>query len=184
MRSSTTTALAVPLFSCIFASLSGQTLETETARLMPAHVFEAAGNLEYQFSADGRETAVPLAFAYGLASTWELVVEPVPFTAIRPAAALGTSGVGDIEVTLVHRWLDETGARPAFAFAGEIKVPTAESRWGTRSSASRRAWWFATWSISPLRRCGTREIAPSSSPKSSATRPHRRAAMGTPPRPK
>src|SRR5258705_234839 len=128
MRPTTISALALPLLCSISASVGAQTLETETARLMPAHAFEAAGNLEYQFSADGRETALPLAFAYGLARTWELVVEPVPFTAIHPAAALGTSGIGDIEITVVHRWLDETAGRPAFAFAGELKVPTAESR--------------------------------------------------------
>lgn len=107
---------------------SAQTLETETARFHPGHRLEIAGAYEAQFSKDGREAALPIAIEYGLGDTWQLLVEPVPFTAIRPKATAGTSGIGDLEVTVLHLLLSETKGWPAIALAGEVKIPTAESR--------------------------------------------------------
>jgi Putative MetA-pathway of phenol degradation len=103
-------------------------LETETARFFRRGMFEAEGSLELQRSKDGRESAVPLAFEYGLADRLALMVEPVPFTRITPKNGGGTRGTGDVEVTLSGLLLSESGRRPAFALAGEIKLPTAESR--------------------------------------------------------
>jgi hypothetical protein len=105
-----------------------QTLETETARFHPAHYFQIASGFEHQFSAEGRESAVPVAFEYALANTWELLVEPVPYTAIRPKAGARATGLGDLEVTLLHGFWTERSGRTALAVAGEVKVATAENQ--------------------------------------------------------
>src|SRR5882762_12005198 len=75
---------ALLLLSLLPASIHAQTLETETARFHPARSFQIASGFEQQFSAEGRESAVPVALEYALTNTWELLVEPVPYTAIRP----------------------------------------------------------------------------------------------------
>jgi|SRR6266850_385236 len=106
---------------------AGAPLETETARFPSRGVLEAEAALEVQQSGDGRESALPLAFEYGLTDRLTLMAEPVPFTRIHPKSAPGATGVGDLEVTLSGLLLAETPGRPAFAVAGEVKVPTAES---------------------------------------------------------
>lgn len=108
--------------------LQAQALETETTRLLPKHGLEIGTNFEYQFSSEGRESALPVAITYGLTNTWELLVEPVPHTAIRPNGGARATGLGDLEITITHRFLSETPGRPALALAGEVKLPTAESR--------------------------------------------------------
>jgi hypothetical protein len=119
-------ALLVPLLVPVTAS--AQTLETETARFHPAHYFQIASGFEHQFSAEGRESAIPVAFEYALTNSWELLVEPVPYTAIRPKAGPRATGLGDLEVTLLHGLWTERSGRTAFAVAGEVKVATAESQ--------------------------------------------------------
>jgi hypothetical protein len=107
---------------------STQTLETETARFHPAHYFQIASGFEQQFSAEGHESALPVALEYALGNTWELLVEPVPYTAIRPKTGQRATGPGDMELTVIHGiWAEQSG-RTAFALAGEVKVPTAENR--------------------------------------------------------
>ena len=105
-----------------------QTLETETARFHPAHSFQIASGFEQQFSAEGRESALPVALEYALANTWELLVEPVPYTAIRPKVGPRATGLGDLEVTVIHGLWTERAERPAIAVAAEVKLATAESR--------------------------------------------------------
>ena len=69
-----------------------QTLETETARFHHAHHFQIASGFEQQFSAEGRESALPVAFEYAVTNSWELLVEPVPYTAIRPKTGPRATG--------------------------------------------------------------------------------------------
>jgi hypothetical protein len=110
------------------AIVSAQTLETETARFHPAHYFQIASGFEQQFSAEGHESALPVALEYALGNTWEVLVEPVPYTAIRPKTGPRATGLGDVEVTVLHGvWAEQSG-RTALAVAGEVKVPTAESQ--------------------------------------------------------
>jgi hypothetical protein len=114
-------ALAMPP-----AARAAAPLETETARFHPRGTIEAEAVLEHQRAADGHETALPLAFEVALTDRVALLAEPVPYTKIAPASGPSSHGQGDLEVTLeglVHpetRW-------PAFALAGEVKVPTAEA---------------------------------------------------------
>jgi hypothetical protein len=110
------------------ATARAQTLETETARFHPARSFQIASGFEQQFSREGRESALPVAFEYALTNTWELLVEPVPYTAIRPKVGPRATGLGDLEVTVIHGLWTETAGRPAIAVAGEVKVATAENR--------------------------------------------------------
>jgi hypothetical protein len=105
-----------------------QILETETARLPNRAAWEVAGNLEYQTSSEGTESAFPWALTYGLRDDWELLVEPVLYTDISPSGAAAASGVGDTEITLTHLFHAENGARmPALAWAVEAKIPTGQS---------------------------------------------------------
>jgi hypothetical protein len=63
----------------------------------------------------------------GLTDKLELMVEPVAYTSIRPKSGPSATSVGDIEVTVTYLFKQETGAMPAFALAGEVKVPTARN---------------------------------------------------------
>jgi hypothetical protein len=107
---------------------AAQTLETETARFHPAHYFQLASGFEHQRSAEGTESAVPVAFEYALADTWELLVEPVPYTAIRPKVGPRATGWGDLELTVIHGIWASKSRSTALALAGEVKLATAESR--------------------------------------------------------
>ncbi|HEV7572069.1 MAG TPA: transporter [Thermoanaerobaculia bacterium] len=107
---------------------ASQPLETETARLLPQGVFKIEMTGEFQRSHEGTERAFPLVFEYGLTPTWEIAVEPVFGTSIHPKTGPSASGMGDVEVTLTHLLLPEQGGMPAFAVAGEIKLPTARNR--------------------------------------------------------
>lgn len=125
-RSSAQTLAALALGLGAFCNPArGQILETETARLPRRAAWELAGNLEYQTSSEGRESAFPWALTYGLRDDWELVIEPVLYTDISPSGAAPASGVGDTEITLTQLFHAENGSRvPALAWAIEAKVPT------------------------------------------------------------
>lgn len=101
-------------------------METETARTIRKNGFEGNAAFEYQQSGDGSEIAIPLAFEYGILENLELLVEPVLFSAIHPDTGRKASGLGDLEVTLNWRFLEERGARPALGLAGEAKVGLAD----------------------------------------------------------
>ena len=118
-------AALLAVFISQAGAASAQTLETETARLLPAHGWEIGQAFEFQTSSDGTETALPFAVEYGLSNRFELLVEPVPYTAIRPKIGRHAAGVGDIEATLTTLLRHETRSTPAFAVAAEVKVPTA-----------------------------------------------------------
>jgi len=96
--------------------------------MMGRGVFKIEATAEYQHSKDGTERAFPLVFEYGLTDRTEITVEPVFGTSIRPKSGPTASGAGDIEVTLTHLLLPEAGGAPAFAVAGELKIPTARNR--------------------------------------------------------
>jgi hypothetical protein len=111
------------------ASLAqAQILETETARPLGKGGFEFGSNFEYQFSSEGHEAALPFAVEYGITNRLELLVEPVAYTAIRPNTGPRATGVGDLEATVTYLLRQETSRTPAFAFAGEVKFPTAKNR--------------------------------------------------------
>ena len=117
-------AAAIPVSTAV-----AQTLETETARLLPRNGFKIGHNFEYQVSAEGKETALPFILEYGLTGSTEVVIEPVLYTAIRPKGAFGrATGAGDLEITVIQRLFGEASSRPAIAIAGEIKVPTARNQ--------------------------------------------------------
>ena len=57
----------------------------------------------------------------------EFLVEPVPYTSIRPKGARSATGPGDLELTLTYLARRETRRIPALALAAELKVPTARN---------------------------------------------------------
>src|SRR5205085_4586546 len=87
----------VPLAFALSIGTAGsavaQTLETETARLLPAGWWKIGNAFEFQTSTDGTEAAIPFAIEYGLSNRVELLVEPVPYTAIRPKVGRHAFGV-------------------------------------------------------------------------------------------
>jgi hypothetical protein len=125
MRVSRSAALLLFLAAPLFAS---QPLETETARPLTKGMFKIELAAEFQHQKDGTERAFPLVFEYGITDRTEIAVEPVVGTSIRPKGAAAANGFGDVEVTLTHLFLPEQGAAPAFAVAGEVKLPTAKNR--------------------------------------------------------
>ena len=64
--------------------LHAQALETEDARTLPAGRLIVGYNFEYQTSSAGREIAIPFSAEIGLSSRLEYLIEPVPYTSIRP----------------------------------------------------------------------------------------------------
>jgi hypothetical protein len=108
-------------------------LETETARLVPPGVYELSMAAEYQYARDDQEVAVPLFLEFGLIPRLELTLEPTAYVGIFPRHGTSSNGAGDFEVTLTYLVLDEQKWLPAFAVAGEVKIPTARTKGlGTR----------------------------------------------------
>jgi hypothetical protein len=107
--------------------LRAQVLETETARPLQKGVLEIGAGYEFQHSREGDEVAIPLAFELGLTNRLGLLVEPVPYTAIRPEVGTSATGPGDLEVTLSFLARHESSRIPAVALAVEEKIPTARN---------------------------------------------------------
>jgi hypothetical protein len=126
------------------AAYASQPLETETARLLPAGVFKIELTGEYQQSGDGTERALPLVFEYGLTPRTEVAVEPVFATSIQPKVGRVANGVGDLEITITHLLRPEADSLPAFALAGEVKLPTATNRQIGTGKTDLTAWGIAS----------------------------------------
>src|SRR5437868_601108 len=72
-----TVAALMGLTLSIGSTCHAQALETETARFLGAHQFEASSAIELQSSTEGVERAVPLAFEYAATNRVSLLAEPV-----------------------------------------------------------------------------------------------------------
>jgi hypothetical protein len=111
------------------ASIRGDlAMETETARVLAPGHFEIGTAFEFQTSSNGEEFALPMAIEFGVFHHLEVLIEPVPFTSIRPASGGSATGLGDLETTLTYLVVEEQKYVPALAIAGEIKFPTAGNR--------------------------------------------------------
>jgi hypothetical protein len=105
-----------------------QILETEESKpLRPGRVEIGAG-MEFQTSNEGTETALPIAWEYGLTRRMTLLVEPVCFTGIRPNIGARATGLGDLEITLFYQLMSERSVAPSISVSGEIKIPTAQNK--------------------------------------------------------
>lgn len=111
------------------ASHAQQAIETETARPLGNGVVELGAAYEFQRSTGGLEHALPFAFELGIGDRFELLVEPVAVTAIRPSAGNGpnATGVGDLEITGFGLIAHETPYTPAISLGVELKLPTARN---------------------------------------------------------
>ena len=103
-------------------------METETARVLEPGHFEIGSAFEFQTSSNGEEFALPMAIEFGVFHHLEVLIEPVPFTSIRPSGGGSATGLGDLETTLTYLVVEEQKYVPALAIAGEIKFPTAGNR--------------------------------------------------------
>jgi hypothetical protein len=119
--------LTLGLMSSAFIPCGAQTIETETARLLHRGGWKVGAAAELQSSNEGTELAYPMLVEVGLTNSIEIAIEPIPYTAIRPRRSQQATGVGDLEATVVFRFLNEGVHVPAFALAGEVKVPTAKN---------------------------------------------------------
>jgi len=108
-------------------ALQAQILETETARPLRGGQIEIGAGYELQHSREGDESAIPLAFEFGLSNRIGLLVEPVPYTAIRPEVGDSATGPGDLEITASFLLRNESARVPAIALALEEKIPTARN---------------------------------------------------------
>jgi hypothetical protein len=109
-------------------SAAAQVLETEESKPLAPGVLHVGAGLEFQTSKEGTETALPLAWEYGLSNRMRLLLEPVCFTGIRPKAGTRATGVGDLEVTLFYQLMQERSVAPAITISAEMKFPTARNR--------------------------------------------------------
>jgi hypothetical protein len=120
-------ALAV-LLATAPRSAAAQVLETEESKPLAPGVLHLGAGLEFQTSKEGTETALPLAWEYGLSHRMTLLVEPVCYTGIRPHSGTRATGVGDIEMTLFYQLMPERSIAPAITISGEVKLPTARNQ--------------------------------------------------------
>jgi hypothetical protein len=123
--------LAGVLAFCMLAPtwvFAGQPLETETARLPTQGHGNVQGAFEFQTSSEGKESAIPLVFEYGITDRLELAIEPVARVSLKPKIGRRVSGFGDVEATLTYLLAQETDSRPAFALATEVKFGTAKDQ--------------------------------------------------------
>jgi hypothetical protein len=118
---------AVVLVTFQVGNIFSQVLETEESKPLLPRQFEIGTGLEFQTSAEGAETALPLAIEYGLAKRFTLLVEPVAFTSINPKEGTNAFGLGDLEVTLFYQIVSEKKNLPSISISGEIKIPTANN---------------------------------------------------------
>ncbi len=118
-------AAALVLVAAGSSAAWAQELETETARVLESGTVEGGVGVEYQVSSEGSESAVPTFIELGLFNRFELMIEQVAFTAIRPKTGVDATGAGDLEITFLGLVLHEGAKLPALALAGEVKVPTA-----------------------------------------------------------
>ena len=107
---------------------SAQVLETEESRPLPPRLVEIGTGLEFQTSKEGTETALPIAWEYGVTRRMTVLFEPVCFTGIRPNTGTRATGLGDLEVTLFYQLMSERSVVPAITVSGEIKIPTARNK--------------------------------------------------------
>ncbi len=105
--------------------LAQDPLETETARFYRQGTGKVVDTVEFQSSKSGHEVAIPIQIEYGITDRLELLLEPVAYTSIRPEQGLNGTDFGDVEITLSYLLFEESDPWPAFAVAGEVKIPTA-----------------------------------------------------------
>jgi hypothetical protein len=120
--------IAVLLIAAGSNAYSDLAMETETARVLQPGRIEVGTAFEFQTSPAGEEYALPMALEFGVFPHLEALIEPVPFTSIRPKGETAATGVGDLETTLTYLGVEEKQYIPALAIAGEIKFPTAGNR--------------------------------------------------------
>jgi hypothetical protein len=118
--------IAVILACTSTPTLAKQPFETETARLPK----QGHGNIQFEFeyatSDDGRDIAAPIVLEYGITNRLKLVIEPDVYASVKPKSGAAVNGFGDTEAKLVYLISEESGAAPALAIAGEVKIPTGK----------------------------------------------------------
>jgi hypothetical protein len=108
-------------------TIAKQPLETETARLPAKGHGDIQFEFEYATSSESNDIAMPIVFEYGISDRLKFVVEPDVYASIKPkGGGSSASGFGDTEAKLVYLVSEETDSTPAFAIAGEIKIPTGK----------------------------------------------------------
>jgi len=110
------------------AITTAQALETEESAPLRQFQVEMGTGLEFQTSGEGTETALPMAFEFGVLDNLTFLVEPVGFTSINPKGGQRAVGAGDLEMTLFYQVFHESAIAPSISLAGEVKLPTARNR--------------------------------------------------------
>ena len=111
----------------LYLPLQAQVLETEDARPLLPGQSELGIGVEFQTSSEGTETALPLAFEYGITKRFTALIEPVAFTNISPKIGDHATGFGDLELTLFFNAVKERKYIPSVSVSGEIKLPTTQN---------------------------------------------------------
>jgi len=121
-----TPALLIAFLAFPSAARAQDPLETETARFYKEGTGKVVDTVEFQTSKTGNEVAIPVQIEYGITDRLELLLEPAAYTSIRPEVGPKGTDFGDVEITLSYLISQESSPWPAFAIAGEVKVPTAK----------------------------------------------------------
>ena len=100
----------------------GQMLETETAACS-AKGWQKSRRRTSSRPRPRARSVLPLAIEYGLTTRFEIMVEQVPYTAIRPKNTRSATGVGDLEATLTCLIRLESNRIPALALSAATNRP-------------------------------------------------------------
>jgi hypothetical protein len=119
---------AIVAFSGLTSSpaFAKQPLETETARLPEQGHGSVQLEFEYATSNEGKDIAVPVLLEYGITDRLKFVIEPDIYASTKPKGLKGAHGFGETEVKLIYQLAEESASSPAFAIAGEVKLPTGK----------------------------------------------------------
>jgi hypothetical protein len=92
----------------------------------------------YDKTADGKDTAIPaFEYNYGVLPDTQLHIM-VPFVQSNPNDGASESGLGDVEVGVKYRFIQETDTSPQVGIFPMAELPTGDS---TKGLSNGKTWW-------------------------------------------
>jgi hypothetical protein len=81
---------------------------------------------QYHWGRDARRTELGLGFEYGVTDAFQIGAELVSFARHDPRGAGAHEGIGDIELSARHSWMNIGGSRTHAALGLEVTLPTGD----------------------------------------------------------
>ncbi len=105
----------------------GQNLKTDDAKPLDAHQIHLETTFEFGKQTDLKEFSWNANVKYRLSKEFMISTEVPVVTSIDPDSGASATGLGDAELTLFLKVVEENKIRPFFSIALETKFPTARN---------------------------------------------------------